>query len=169
MLQDILDRLLDHIAVRTRVVSCPMMPIMIPGITTGVAYEAGDAMGSVFEVEVPVSGIIYSATFWDLDDEGLQTDFEIFRHPIAATTDNAQWAVTDSDILYFITEFAFFSFDDHATSQTSELKNIGKAYSVAGGKFYIQTVARGVQDIAAGQQPRFQLQILSDDPNWVER
>lgn len=158
----------NTVKVQTKVVTCPLEPIQIPGIGTGSAYEATDCMGTIFMVEVPTSGEIVSATFWDLDDEGLQTDFEIFKHEPRQTADNSNWAPTDEDLLKLVTELAFFAFDDHGGGRTSELKNIGKGYTAPEGKFYIQAIARGAQDIAALNIPRFQLQIRSDDPTWQE-
>jgi len=160
---------LKPVKVQTKVVSCPITPIEIPGITAGNTFTANDAFGTLMELEVPVSGVIYSATLFDLDDEALQIDLEIFKHTITQVTSEDPWTCSDLDILKFVTELAFSSFDDHNGSQTSELTNIGKAYSAPEGKFYIQAIARGGSDIAAGHMPRFQLQILSDNPNWLER
>lgn len=156
----------NSVKVATKTVSCPVDPKEIPGIGAGVAYATGEAFGTVFRIDVPTSGVIMSATYWDLDDEGLQADFEIFKHEIPVTTDNAAWAPVDATLLNFVTELSFFAFDDHGNSQTSEINNIGKAYTAPEGRFWIQQIARGAQNIAAGNIPRFQLQILSDDPDW---
>lgn len=152
----------------SRVVSCPATPAMIPGIGAG-AEDAGDCLGTILQVYVPYSGVLYSATLFDLDDEGSQIDLEIFKHSITQIADNAAWAPSDEDMLKFVTELAFVSFDDHINSQTSELTNIGKAYTAPEGKFYIQAVCRGTPTIAAGASPRIQLQIIPDDPYWAER
>ena len=152
-----------------RVVSCPLEPVMVPGTVADVAIAAGDCLGTIFEIVVPPSGIIYSATLWDLDDEALQIDLEIFKRSITELGDNTVWDCPTEEGLHFITELSFVSFDDHLSLQTSELTNIGKAYTAPEGKFYIQAVGRGASDIALGLAPRVQLQILSDDPNWQER
>lgn len=153
----------------SKVVSCPAEPVVIQGITTGGALSAsGDTLGTVTKVAIPKSGVIYSATFYDMDDEGIQTDLEIFKKPIADVVWDAAFAPTDTEMAHFVTELAFFAFDDHGTAQTSELVNIGKAYTAPDGFFYIQAVARGTPNIAANNLPRFQLQILSDDPNYQE-
>ncbi len=153
----------------SKVVSCPIHPVEIPGITASDAFDANDCFGTIVELFVPPSGIIYSATFWDLDDEGTQVDLEIFKYNITQIASDAAWAPTDADILHLITELAFVSFDDHINNQTSEVTNIGKGYTAPEGKFYIQAVCRGTPNIAAANMPRFQLQIIPDDPNWKER
>jgi len=151
------------------VVTCPLAPITIPGITAADAFDANDCFGTIFEIDVPKHGILYSATFFDMDDEGTQVDLEIFRHSITQIASSGGWSPTDEDILKFITELAFVAFDDHDKSQTSELTNIGKAYTAPAGKLYIQAVCRSTPDIAANNMPRVQLQILSADPDFKER
>ena len=152
----------------SKVVSCPSVPIQIDGITAADAFDAGDCFGKITEIRVPLSGIIYSATFWDFDDEGSQIDLEIFKASIIQTASDAAWDPTDVDMLKFVTELAFVAFDDHISSRTSELTNIGKAYTAPDGKFWIQAVCRGTPNIAATAIPRFQLQIIPDDPDWLE-
>ncbi len=146
--------------------ACPEVPIQIPGIGTGSAYQTGDCFGTQFAIKVPKQGRLNGAIFFDLDDEGLQTDLEIFSAPIVQVADNSAYAPTDAEILALITELQFFAFDDHGTSQTSEVKNFGKDYVCPSGEFRIQAVARGAQNIAAGNLPKVQLFILSDDPDW---
>ncbi len=153
----------------SKIVSCPRIPLSIPGIVAANALDANDCFGTVFEIFVPHSGIIYSATLWDLDDEGSQVDLEIFKQDITHTASDAVWSPTDTDMLAFVAELAFVSFDDHINSRTSELTNIGKAYTAPSGRFYIQAVTRSTPNIAAGSMPRVQLHILPDDPNWKER
>lgn len=153
----------------THTVSCPQTPMVIPGIGTGAAYAAGDCLGTLFEIEVPASGVIYSGTYWDLDDEAILTDFRIFKTKVTSGTDNAAWSPTDTAMLSFITNLSFFNFTDDINSQTSELVNIGKAYTAPQGKLWVQAVTRGAPTIAAANLPRFQIQVLSDDPEWQER
>ena len=146
--------------------ACPESPILIPGIVTGAAYTSGYCFGTQFAIKVPKQGRLNGAIFFDLDDEGLQTDLEIFSAPIKQVADNAAFAPTDAELLALITELQFFAFDDHGTGQTSEVKNFGKDYVCPSGEFRIQAVARGVQNIAAGHLPKVQLFILSDDPDF---
>lgn len=148
------------------IVSCPAVPYEILGITAADALDVGDAMGSISKIAVPKSGVIYSATLWDLDDEGLQIDLEVFKNNFTQIANDAAWALADADSFSFITELNFFIFDDHGTCQTSEITNKGKAYNAPEGFFYIQAVARGASNIAAGAMPRFQLQIESFDPTF---
>jgi len=151
----------------TTIVSCPVLPIGIPGIGL-TAEDASDAMGTLVNLRVPKRGVIVSATYFDLDDEGTQVDLEIFNHVITQVADNATWTCSDADIIYFLTEIAFVSFDDHTVSQTSEVTNIGKAYTAPEGLLWIQAVCRVICTIAADSAPRFQLQIQSFDPDFKE-
>ncbi len=143
-----------------KVVACPANPMEIPGITAADALDANDCMGTLMKVPVPKAGVIYSATFWDMDDEGTEVDLEIFNNAITEIANDAAWAPTDEDLLSFVTELAFAAFDDHGTARTSELTNIGKAYTAPSGFFWIKAVTRSTPTIAAGNMPRFQLQII---------
>lgn len=148
------------------IVSCPATPVEIPGIAAADAFEANDVFGTLVELDVPKSGVIISATFWDLDDESTQIDLEIFKRKITQTASDAAWAPSDTDLLHFVTELAFVIGDDHINSYTFDLTNIGKAYTAPEGKFWIQAVCRSTPTIAAGSMPRFQLQIQSFDPKF---
>ncbi len=160
---------IKKITSRGKTVSCPSIPMPIPGSDNATALESGDTIGYVFQLAVPTSGIIYSATLFDFDDEGTQVDLEIFKAKIADVAADAAFAPTDTEGLAFLTELSFVAFDDHGVFQTSELTNIGKAYTVTDGIFYIQAVTRSTPTIAAGVPHRVQIQILSDDPTWQER
>ena len=162
-IQETLDQILRVLSSPKIAVNCPANPVEIPGITAANAFDANDCFGTLVELKVPRSGEIRSATFWDLDDENSQVDLLIFGHKIAQTASKDPWSPKDSDMLFFITQLDFVSSEDHDNSRTFELTNIGKAYSVPEGKFWIQAVCRGTPNIAAGQMPKFQLQILSFD------
>ncbi len=151
---------------QSRAIDCPASPIEIPGIVADNAFDANDCFGTMFIVDVPKSGIIYSATYWDMDDEGSQIDFFLFKATVTDTASDAAFAPTDSDLLNLVTILKFTTFTDSGTGQTAEITNIGKAYNAPAGKFYIKAVTRSTPNIAAGNMPRLQMQILSDDPNF---
>ena len=152
----------------TTIVSCPIVPAVIVGSDSATALESGDTVGLVFKLKVPKSGIICSATLFDFDDEGTQVDLEIFKASIVDVAVDAAYAPTDSEGLVFLTEINFFAFDDHGAFQTSEVRNVGKGYSVPDGLFYCQAVTRSTPTIAAGVPHRVQLQIQSFDPAFKE-
>lgn len=151
----------------TTIVDCPLEPIEIPGSGSSGAYEVNDCMGTIFTIHVPKRGVIVSATYWDLDNEDKQLDLEIFKRNFTQIASEATWSPTDVDIVKFVTELAFVNGDDHNSSYTFDITNIGKAYTAPEGKFYIQAVTRGTPTIAA--LPRVQLQIQSFDPAFKER
>jgi len=149
------------------IVSCPVMPVAIPGITVADELDANDVMGSIVVLPVPKAGVIYSATFWDLSNLGTQVNLLIFKQSIIQIASDSAWAPTDGDMLNFVTRIPFVSFASHTNSQTSEVTNIGKAYNAPEGRFYIQAmVGATAQTITVGNIPRFQLQILSQDPDF---
>jgi len=167
------DNLLDSVngllANGSRIVSCPLIPKVLKSSDTATTIESGDTLGLVTEIEVPPSGEIRSATFMDFDDEGVQVDVFVFKLSIADVAIDAAYAPTDTEGLQFITKLSFVSFTDQGLFQTSELTNIGKAYSAPEGKFYVQGVVRGGYTVAANSPARIQIQIAADDPTWQER
>ena len=153
----------------SRVVSCPESPIMIPGITAADALDAGDCMGTIFKIQVPYSGIIYSATLWDLDDENSQINVHIFKQNITQIANDAAWSPSDSDILNLVTTLVFVPTVDHINSRVAQIKNIGMAYTAPEGIFYCQAETEATPTIASNQSPRVQLQIIPDNPYWQGR
>ena len=164
-----LDELIDLIPRINRIVSCPPKPVKICGILDGDAFDANDCFGTVTSVDVPKSGIIYSAKFYDLDDEGSQVDLEVFNESIAQIASDAAWAPSDADLLKLVVELSFVAFDDHINNQTSQLTNVGIAYTAPSGVLFVQAVCRGTPTIAAGAMPHFQFGIICTDPTWQER
>jgi len=149
----------------TSIVSCPIRPIAIPGIGAG-AEDALDAMGTLFELRVPKKGILLSATYFDLDDEGTNVYLHLFNHPVTAIADNAAWTCSDTDVLNQIARLTFDTFSDNDVNQMAEIKNIGKGYTAPEGKLWIQAECVSICTIAIA--PRVQLQILSYDPDFTE-
>jgi len=149
-----------------RIVSCPEQPESIPGIVAADALDANDAFGTLMRIKVPKSGIIYSALLLDIDDEGSQVDLEIFKSRPVQVASDAAWDLPASYVTSFVCELNFIAFDDHTSCQTSQLSNIGIAYTAPEGYLWIQAVARGTPNIAAGASPKIQLNIIPDDPDW---
>jgi len=156
----------NSVKVQTKTVSCPESPKIIEGVGAAAEYADGDVMGKLMELKVPKSGVIYSSTLWDLDDEGKQIDLMLFKGSISHAADNAAYAPTDADTLKMFCNISHFSFTDLGNSRISEVMNIGKAYYAPRGKIYVLARARGTHNIATDQEPRFQIDILADNPEW---
>ncbi len=152
----------------TEIVSCPLIPVTIPGSSSAGAYTANDAMGTLVKLRVPKRGVLISATFFDLDYEGSQVDLMVFNHEITQVASEAAWTCSAGYVLNFITPIEFIVLKAHTASQTSNVTNIGVAYSAPEGYLYIQAVTRATPTIAAGSEPRFQLQVQSFDPAFKE-
>lgn len=142
---------------------------LVPGIVTGAAYQDGDAFGTTITFPGMVrtevgSGQLYSATYLDLDDEGLQLDLHLFRAPPTYTpTDNAAYSPTDNDMLNYIGTVTFASFSNFGANQVS----VGTFSPIAftsdtDANLYGQCVTRGAPTIADGNLPRIRLVVLAD-------
>src|SRR3990167_2676793 len=134
-----------------------------PGIVTGAAYADLDAIGTHFSFEVPRSGVIQSAIYYDLDDEGLQVDLWLLDDAPTVQTDNSAIAFIEHDLIKVITRIQFMSFADAANGQFAESKAIGKAYVQKNKRMWAQCQARGALNIAAGNLPQFRIDFLSDE------
>lgn len=134
-----------------------------PGIGPAAAYADLDALGTLFPIMVPVSGIIQTALYYDLDDEGLQVDLWLFDAPVATQTDNAALTLADPDLVKTVGRIQFTSFADAANGQVAIATNLGLAYVAPQRRLYGQVQARGALNIAAGSEPRFTLIILADE------
>ena len=134
-----------------------------PGIVTGAAYADLDAIGVAWSFDVPRSGVIVSANYYDLDDEGLQVDLWLLRDAPTLQTDNSALTFLDGDIVKVTDVLQFTAFRDAANCQVSNLNNIGRAYVMPGRKMWAQLQARGALNIAALNLPAFALTILADE------
>ncbi len=137
-------------------------PVQIPGIGTGSAYADLDAFGTVFTISVPKSGIIQTALYFDLDNEGLMMDLWLFKGPFLQTADNAALVVSDIDLLSVETVISFSNFKAGNTGQVAVQSGLGIAYVAPDGVLYCQMQARGAVNIAAANLPSVSLRILSD-------
>ena len=134
-----------------------------PGIGTGAAYADLEALGLHFFFEVPRSGVIQSAIYYDLDDEGLQVDLWLLSDAPTTQTDNGALTFIDHDLIKVITRIQFMSFADAGNGQFAESKAIGKAYVQPSRRMWAQCQARGALNIAAGNLPQFRIDFLSDE------
>lgn len=136
--------------------------LIIPGIGTGAAYASGDAFGGMIEINVPPTGIIHAALFYDYDNEKLGKTLRLSDIPFAATADNAAINPSDpdlsngmGDITWATTDFAAYNANALGTKTAINLP-----YEAPNGKLYAQFMTNGADNIAAGKIPRFRLVIL---------
>lgn len=141
--------------------------VVIPGIGTGAAYADKDQMGtlitfpSVFRTG-HLTGLLHTALYFDLDDEGLQLDLHFFRGSVTPAADNSAFAISDADALLWIGSVQFTSFYDFNTSQVSQVPNVGLVVESNDTNLYALAQARGAQNIAAGALPQVAAGILPD-------
>lgn len=134
----------------------------VPGVVTGAAYQALDALGTAFAFDVPESGVIQSAVYYDADDEGLQVDLLFFRASPTQQVDNSAVSLPDTELYKALGRVQFTTFADATNGQFSNVNNIGLAYTAPGGKLWAIAQAQGALNIAAGNLPAFRLAVLPD-------
>lgn len=138
-------------------------PMQIPGIGTGAAYASLDAMGTIFALTgLPPSGIIQSARWYDLDDEGIAKEIWCFNGTIAGTADNAAFAPTDAELLSLECVITIANFKDASTSQMGVEDGLGISYVCPTGTFWCQVKTLGADNIAAANIPMISIRVLPD-------
>lgn len=154
-----------QVAVSSRLVQ--IGPTEIPGIGTGSAYAANDAMGTTFTLDVPCAGAIVKAFFYDLDDEGIGKELWLLAAPFTAAADNGAFSLDDPDILKVVGVLIFNNFRDAANNQISDSAQTPLWYKVPSGKLYCQVKTLGADNIVAGSLPKVSLLIESYDPDFA--
>lgn len=135
----------------------------IPGVGAAAAYADLDAFGVAFPITVPASGVIQSAVYYDLDDEGLQVDLWFLSDKPTTQTDNAALTFNDREVQTVHGRVQFTTFADATNNQFSNLNNIGLAYVQPNRVMWVQAQTRGALNIALGSEPRFKIVILADE------
>jgi len=167
LIQDLLRKALKMEPPRT-FISEPAIFITPSG---DLVLDAGDAMCGVFQVKVPVSGIIQGATLYDPSDVlSGGVNVALCRARIAGGTVDAAFALVDDDLVNVIYQLNFVTFFDMTNGLVSSIENIGKRYRVPpeapGGKMgimYCQAATVGAATIVAGSHPSLRLEIDPDE------
>lgn len=135
-----------------------------PGIDTSDAYTAGDAVGTQFQIHLPFTqGVLYSATYYDRDDEGTQMDLIISEFEWATKiADDAAMSPVDAELVKIIEVLEFASFEDFANGQISRLRNIGLAFNLDRHELWLQMETQSTPTIAAGSEPQVRLTFMGD-------
>lgn len=139
------------------------VPLSLIRGVDGALYTTGDAFGDRFSIEVPKSGIIQSVRFFDLDDEGVNMEINLFSAPFTATANNAAFAISDDDLKKLEVSVLVDTFRDFGNNQMGVVDNLGISYWAPERKLWGQWVARGGPTIAAGSEPLFSIRILADE------
>ena len=141
----------------------PTTVFSLTGAGGATQYADKDAIGTTaISVRVPTFGVIETALFFDLDDEGLQVDLWLFTAQPSAQTDNSQFSLTDAEVQTVIDVIPFTTFQDAKNGQVSIVRSIGTAYWAPSGTIYAQAQSRGAPTISTAAIPAFQLHILTD-------
>ena len=126
----------------------------IPGIATASAYTVADAFGIRFELQVPERGVISTALFIDLDNEGLNKDVLVSAHDFTQTADHDAFAISDADLAEAVGYIEFDNWKAYNANQIS-IATPALYYVAPAGKLFFQFTTRGVDNIAAGSLPIF--------------
>ena len=131
---------------------------MVPGIAAADAFDAGDAVGDVFSVEVPTAGWITGFKLIDPDDDTLALTAHVFSERFIGAASDAAFTISAADALKWITSVTFSSTVDIGSAKVSEVTG-ETFYRSPSGKLWIQCSTTGTPSIAAGVMPILQIGI----------
>ena len=139
---------------------------VVPGIVDGAAYASGDAMGTLFELDLQGvrTGIIHTVTVSDRDKEQLEFDIVLFKSIFKPTADNAAFAPDDYKLNEIAAILTVTASDYKAFSANAAacVKNIGCSFAAPKSKLWGQCVTRGAPNYTAADDLWIGLSILAD-------
>lgn len=136
--------------------------IQMPG-QVAAAYAAGDALGIQFPVPVPRGATLQSATYWDLSDLNVAVSVVVSQGKFdTAIGNNDPFDVPNVDELKIDYELQFVVFNDHVTSRSSYIDQIGRDLKFPDGVCWLQAWTPAAQTTLAGRLPRIQLDFRLD-------
>lgn len=123
----------------------------VPGIGTGAAYAAEDAVGDTFAIDVPESGILVDAVMVDTDDNEINTHVLVFDdEPNTDIADNAGYVLDATDFGKIAGVFTFDTFVPLSGDTLAVENNINMGFHAPRRKLWLQLVTAGTPNFAAG-------------------
>ena len=130
----------------------------VEGVVVAAAYDANDAVGIPFSVDVPKEGWITGFKLIDPDDDTLALTAHVFTERFVGAADNAAYTVAAAYARVWVTSVTFSTTTDEGGFKTAEV--VGETfYKAPGGKLWIQCSTTGTPTIAAGAIPILQIGI----------
>ena len=127
--------------------------IVIPGITPADAFDANDAVGSRFEIAVPIRGKIVCANLIDPSDVTLALTVHLFSRAITVATSDAAFTISAADARFWVTSILFDAPLDIGSARVAEELNINKGYYSPTGRLWGQCSTTGTPTVANGLSP----------------
>jgi len=135
-----------------------VVTVEVPGIAAADAFDANDAVGTVFGVDVPKAGWITGFKLIDPDDDTLALTAHVYSQPFVGAASDAAYTVAAGFARYWVTNVTFSTVEDEGGFKVSEV--VGETfYEAPGGKLWIQCSTTGTPTIAAGAMPILQIGI----------
>lgn len=135
-----------------------VVEVEIPGIAAGDAFDANDAVGGMFSIDVPSAGYIVGFKLIDRDDDTLALTAHVFNNRFTAAASDAAFTISAADSRFWVTSVQFTNVLDLGSAKVSEV--VGESFYLAPlGKLFIQCSTTGTPNIAAGAMPILQLGI----------
>jgi hypothetical protein len=137
-----------------------------PTISTGI-YAAKDAIGGLMTFSNAVrasggSGVVMAVQVTDKDQELRAMDLFLFDRSITATTDNAIFAPSDTEMTQCVGVIPIGAYADTSTNAVAYANNVGLAFVANGTDLFGQLVARDTPTFTATSDIVVTLTIYQD-------
>jgi len=140
----------------------------VPTISSGAAYTAGDAVGSLLQVPAANgsegSGTIRQAVIMDQDGLNAAMDFFVFNASITATADNDAFAPSEDDLKKALGVISVAA-SDYADTGNGPVatKQVELDFQMEQGTdVFIQPVTRGTPTYTGTDNLKFTFVVISD-------
>ena len=133
--------------------------VEIPGIADADAFDANDAVGTVFWFPAPRIGRLINFKLIDPDDDTLALTAHIFNRLFTGAASDAAFTISAADSRAWVTSATFSAVVDIGGAKVSEV--VGDSFFRAPEeRLYFQCSTSGTPNIAAGRKPILQVGIL---------
>ena len=146
-------------------------PVTIPVPSTDLVLDAGDVMGGIFQIRVPISGVLQGGNVHDRSfvlSGGVR--IVVCKAPFTAMEGDAAPSLADVDNLKLLIDLGFYVWSGYALNYMASLENVGKRYHIPPeapgskmGHFYCQAITTAAATIVAGSAPVVSLDIDPDE------
>lgn len=137
----------------------PTETVLVPGIGTGVAYAADDALGTQLTMQVPDIGIIMGVQSIDTDDEEIDFNILVFDAPFTPVADNAPFTLDASDYQHLVGVITMDTFVSISGDTLGAENNVNLPYTAPNNHLYLQVVTTSNPTYATGTGIRLKLMI----------
>ena len=122
----------------------------VPGLHFGSAYDAKDALGTKFSLDVPPQGFLHMVRIIDTDSEEIDFDVHIFDRDFTGGSDADAFTLVEAENQFHVAPVTMTDFVLTGNSSVAAKTLQGIPYTAPNRKLYCQLVTSGAPTYGAG-------------------